>query len=264
MSRYTRQFHAAVIPASMLIFFSAGCAKEPATTMALAPSPGGAAGASASSSDEGGGQVSGVVGGGGRGVMGAGGGAQGVGGAAGGEDVGAGVGRSDFAAGGGGAAGSSLAKGGAAGGASNVARGGAGGGASSLAQSGSQLVAAARPQPKEFGGATGLQDIHFDFDKYVIRPEDAELLSADADWLREHPRAVILIEGHCDDRGTNEYNLALGNHRAESALKFLLSRGIARSRMSTLSYGEERPLCTEETEECWAQNRRAHFLVKHQ
>ena len=251
MSRYTRQFHAAVIPASMLIFFSAGCAKEPATTMALAPSPGGAAGASASSSDEGGGQVSGVVGRGGGGVVGAGGGGQGVGGA-GAEDVSGGVGRSDFSAGGGGAAGSSLARGGAA------------GGASSVAQSGSQLVAAARPQPKEFSGATGLQDIHFDFDKYVVRPEDTQLLSANAEWLREHPRAVILIEGHCDDRGTNEYNLALGNHRAESALKYLLSRGIARSRMTTLSYGEERPLCAEETEECWAQNRRAHFLVKRQ
>jgi len=183
--------------------------------------------------------------------VGAGGGAQGVGGA-GAEDVSGVGGRSDFAAGGGGAAGS------------NLARGGAAGGASSVAQSGSQLVAAARPQPKEFGGVTGLQDIHFDFDKYVIRPEDTQLLSANAEWLRDHPRAVILIEGHCDDRGTNEYNLALGNHRAESALKYLLSRGIARTRMSTLSYGEERPLCTEETEECWAQNRRAHFLVKRQ
>ena len=90
------------------------------------------------------------------------------------------------------------------------------------------------------------------------------LLSANAEWLREHPRAVILIEGHCDDRGTNEYNLALGNHRAESALKYLLSQGVARTRMTTISYGEERPLCTEETEECWAQNRRAHFLVKRQ
>jgi len=251
MSRYTRQFHAAVIPASMLIFFSAGCAKEPATSMALAPSPGGAAGTSASSSDEGGGQGSGVVGRGGGGVVGAGGGAQGVSGA-GAEDVSGGGGHSDFAAGGGGAAGSSLA------------RGGAGAGASSVAQSGQSMVAAARPQPKEFSGVTGLQDIHFDFDKYVIRPEDAQLLSANAEWLRDHPRAVILIEGHCDDRGTNEYNLALGNHRAESTLKYLLSRGVARTRMSTLSYGEERPLCTEETEECWAQNRRAHFLVKRQ
>jgi peptidoglycan-associated lipoprotein len=251
MSRYTRGFHAAVIPASMLIFFSAGCAKEPATSMALAPSPGGAAGTSASSSDEGGGQGSGVEGRGGGGVVGAGGGAQGVSGA-GAEDVSGDGGRSDFAAGGGGVAGSS------------VARGGAGAGASSVAQSGQSMVAAARPQPKEFSGVTGLQDIHFDFDKYVIRPEDAQLLSANAEWLRDHPRAVILIEGHCDDRGTNEYNLALGNHRAESALKYLLSRGVARTRMSTLSYGEERPLCTEETEECWAQNRRAHFLVKRQ
>jgi len=259
MSRYTWQLHAAVIPASMLILFSAGCAKEPATTMALAPSPGGAAGASASSSDEGGGQGGGVVGRGGGGVVGAGGGAQGMSGAGeqdvsgrGAQDAGGG-GRSDFAAGGGGAAGSSLA------------RGGGGAGASSVAQSGSgAMVAAARPQPKEFSGVTGLQDIHFDFDKYVIRSEDAQLLSANAEWLREHPRAVILIEGHCDDRGTNEYNLALGNHRAESALKYLLSRGIARTRMTTISYGEERPLCTEETEECWAQNRRAHFLVKRQ
>jgi len=233
MSRYTWQLHAAVIPASMLILFSAGCAKEPATSMALAPSPGGAAGTSASSSDEGGGQGGGVVGRGGGGVVGAGGGAQGVGGA--GAEDGSGRmgdgGRSDFAAGGGGAAGSTLARGGASAGQS---------------------------------GVTGLQDIHFDFDKYALRPEDAQLLSANAEWLREHPRAVILIEGHCDDRGTNEYNLALGNHRAESALKYLIAQGVARSRMSALSYGEERPLCTEETEECWARNRRAHFLVKRQ
>jgi peptidoglycan-associated lipoprotein len=74
----------------------------------------------------------------------------------------------------------------------------------------------------------------------------------------------VLIEGHCDERGTDEYNLALGERRARSAMNYLTSRGVAKERMSVVSYGEERPLCKEKTEACWAQNRRAHFLVKAQ
>jgi len=212
----------------MLVLILVGCAKEPATTMAMAPSPGGVSGAS--TSEEGDGQGGGVVGRGGAGVAGV------DAGRGGGQDVARGGAGSDFAAGAGGAG-----------------------------QSGSpSMVAAARPQPKEFSPVTALQDIHFDFDRYEIRSEDAEILSGNVEWLRDHPRARILIEGHCDDRGTNEYNLALGNHRAEAAMKYLLAQGIAKSRMTTISYGEERPLCTEETEDCWAKNRRAHFLVKRQ
>jgi peptidoglycan-associated lipoprotein len=258
MSRLTRSLSSAV-SASMLIFLFTGCAKEPATTMALAPSPGGTAGASASSADESGG-AGGVVG---RGGVGAG---------AGQDAVGPGGRRSDFAAGGvGGAGGLSAGGAGTAGGMAAGGVGGvggvtAGGGGQTVAGQGGSagMVAAARPQPKEFGAASGLQDIHFDFDRYEIRSEDAQVLTTNAEWLRGHPRALILIEGHCDDRGTNEYNLALGNHRAESALKYLIAQGVPKNRMTTISYGEERPLCTEETEDCWARNRRAHFLVKRQ
>jgi peptidoglycan-associated lipoprotein len=72
----------------------------------------------------------------------------------------------------------------------------------------------------------------------------------------------VLIEGHCDERGTNEYNLALGERRAKSTMNYLVSQGVQASRITIISYGEERPVCNEKTEECWAKNRRAHFLVK--
>ncbi len=77
------------------------------------------------------------------------------------------------------------------------------------------MVAAARPAPREYVEAADLHDIHFDFDKYEIRPADAKPLDANADWLKSNLRSLLLIEGHCDERGTNEYNLALGDHRAK-------------------------------------------------
>ncbi len=80
--------------------------------------------------------------------------------------------------------------------------------------------------------------------------------------MKENPDYLILIEGHCDERGTNEYNLALGERRAKSTMNFLVSQGVQANRITLISYGEERPLCTEHNEACWAQNRRAHFLVK--
>jgi peptidoglycan-associated lipoprotein len=80
--------------------------------------------------------------------------------------------------------------------------------------------------------------------------------------VKGHARALVLIEGHCDERGTNEYNLALGERRARAARDYLTSAGVPESRITIVSYGEERPLCTERTEVCWAQNRRAHFLIK--
>jgi peptidoglycan-associated lipoprotein len=123
-------------------------------------------------------------------------------------------------------------------------------------------VAAARPAPSEFTGVPDLVDIHFDFDKYVIRPRDAEVLQANARWLRANQNALLLIEGHCDERGTEEYNLALGERRAKAATDYLVAQGIAASRVTTISYGKERPQCTEHSEACWAKNRRAHFLVK--
>jgi peptidoglycan-associated lipoprotein len=121
--------------------------------------------------------------------------------------------------------------------------------------------ASARPNPSEFSVASELKDVHFDFDKYDIRPADAALLDADAAWLKTNTFPVLL-EGHCDERGTNEYNLALGERRAKATMNYLVAHGIAATRMTVVSYGEERPVCGEHSEACWAQNRRAHFLVK--
>ncbi len=106
-----------------------------------------------------------------------------------------------------------------------------------------------------------LKDIHFDFDRYNIRPGDAEILKENADILKKFPNLKIQIEGHCDERGTNEYNLALGERRANSAKNYLISLGISPDRISTISYGEERPLDPGHNEEAWAKNRRAHFVI---
>ncbi|MBI1734235.1 MAG: peptidoglycan-associated lipoprotein Pal [Candidatus Rokubacteria bacterium] len=107
-----------------------------------------------------------------------------------------------------------------------------------------------------------LKDVHFDFDKSEIRPDATKVLDASAAWLLEHPRSTVLVEGHCDERGTNAYNLALGDRRAHAATSYLISRGVPPTRFVTVSYGEERPVCTERAEACWWKNRRAHFLVK--
>jgi peptidoglycan-associated lipoprotein len=138
------------------------------------------------------------------------------------------------------------------------------GGEGAAGQAGAVSGSAARPAPESYAEVPDLHDIHFDFDQYVIRPSDTKVLDTNASWLRANPRTLLLIEGHCDERGTNEYNLALGQHRTTSTLNYLMAQGIAASRITTISYGEERPLCTEHTEECWARNRRAHFLVKAQ
>ena len=119
-----------------------------------------------------------------------------------------------------------------------------------------------RPAPKEFVAIDALKPIYFDFDKYDIRPGDRRILDANAQWLKEHANQLVLIEGHCDERGTNEYNLALGERRARAAMDYLTSKGIAGNRLQIISYGEERPLCHERNEACWARNRRDHFLVK--
>jgi peptidoglycan-associated lipoprotein len=122
--------------------------------------------------------------------------------------------------------------------------------------------AAARPSPKEFAAVDALKDVHFEFDKYDIRPEDAKTLDANASWLKSNAENLVLIEGHCDERGTNEYNLALGERRAKATMNYLVSQGIQANRITIISYGEERPVCNEKTDSCWAKNRRAHFLVK--
>lgn len=104
-----------------------------------------------------------------------------------------------------------------------------------------------------------LKDVHFDFDKYNIRPGDAEILKEDMKWFRAYPGKKVRIEGNCDERGTVEYNLALGQRRADSTKSFLVNLGVDQKLLSTISYGKEKPRCTEHNEGCWAINRNAHF-----
>ncbi len=106
-----------------------------------------------------------------------------------------------------------------------------------------------------------LGDVYFDFDKSELREDARERLARNAEWLRAHPEFEVTLEGHCDERGTNEYNLALGERRASAARDYMVSLGVAATRLRTISYGEERPQCTASEESCWSKNRRAHFLV---
>ena len=106
------------------------------------------------------------------------------------------------------------------------------------------------------------EDIYFEFDSIRLTPVAQEILKKKADWLRANPTAKVAIEGHCDSRGTNEYNLALGEGRAQSAKAFLVDLGINPSRLNTISYGEERPIDRAQTEEAWAKNRRDHFVIE--
>ena len=105
------------------------------------------------------------------------------------------------------------------------------------------------------------EDIQFEFDSIRLSSEAQEILRKKAQWLKANPAARVTIEGHCDNRGTNEYNLALGDRRAHSAQVFLIDLGIAESRVQTISFGEERPIDSADNEAAWAQNRRAHFVI---
>jgi peptidoglycan-associated lipoprotein len=107
-----------------------------------------------------------------------------------------------------------------------------------------------------------LVNIHFDFDKSDIKEADRAILQNIADFMKAYPAAKVEIQGHCDERGTNEYNLALGNRRAAAALAYLKTLGVSEDRFSTISYGKEKPLCTEAKEACWSQNRRGEFHLK--
>jgi len=107
-----------------------------------------------------------------------------------------------------------------------------------------------------------LEDIFFDFDKEIIRSDSKLILNRNVQLFKENPDMQIIIEGHTDERGTNEYNLALGERRARITKRYLVARGIAPERISTITYGEERLFCTEQTEECFQLNRRAHFVPK--
>jgi len=104
-------------------------------------------------------------------------------------------------------------------------------------------------------------DIHFDYDKYDIREDGKSVLKSVADYIIKNQTTRVLIEGHCDERGTSEYNIGLGDKRAKAAKDYLLSLGVPSSRISTISYGKEKPHCAEHAEECWAKNRRDQFVI---
>jgi peptidoglycan-associated lipoprotein len=107
--------------------------------------------------------------------------------------------------------------------------------------------------------ARNMEDIYFDYDKYDVRAAEQPSLQADAAFLKSHPGIRFTIEGHCDERGSAEYNLALGDNRANSVKQALVNLGVPPSSIKTISYGKEKPACTAANEACWQQNRRAHF-----
>jgi peptidoglycan-associated lipoprotein len=123
-------------------------------------------------------------------------------------------------------------------------------------------------QPKAQPGLTELfeqnvKDAFYDFNKSDIREDARQALTRTAEFLRSYPQVKVTIEGHCDDRGSTEYNLGLGERRAQAAKNYLISLGIPAGRLETVSWGKERPFCTEHTEDCWQQNRRGHFVMAH-
>lgn len=106
------------------------------------------------------------------------------------------------------------------------------------------------------------EDVYFEFDQFVLSDSAKAVLNKKAKWLKDHPNGKALIEGHCDERGSTEYNLALGQKRAEAAMQFILALGINPSRVSTISFGKEKPADPGQNESAWAKNRRAHFILK--
>jgi peptidoglycan-associated lipoprotein len=119
----------------------------------------------------------------------------------------------------------------------------------------------ARKTLEELNAERPLADVRFDYDQSTLDEEDRNTLQKDAEWLKRWSSTRVTIEGHCDARGTSEYNLALGERRANSVREYLTSLGIGADRMISVSRGEESPVCTEENEECWAQNRRGTFII---
>ena len=105
-----------------------------------------------------------------------------------------------------------------------------------------------------------VKDIFFAYDSYELSPEAESVIASNARFLQQHPAITFVIEGHCDERGSIEYNIALGEYRANAAKQALVAQGVSATRMSTISYGKEKPFCSESTEACWQKNRRAHFV----
>jgi peptidoglycan-associated lipoprotein len=112
-----------------------------------------------------------------------------------------------------------------------------------------------------YGAQGPLSDIHFGYNDYTIQDQDGSVLKSNAEWLQKYSQTKVQVEGHCDERGSEEYNIALGAKRAQAAKDYLVTLGVSGSRISTISYGKELPLCQEHDESCWSQNRRDHFAV---
>ncbi len=121
---------------------------------------------------------------------------------------------------------------------------------------------AAEERERAAAAEAGLKPIYFDFDQSFIRGDAKSVMKANADWLKANPKVKVKIEGNCDERGTIEYNQALGQRRAAAAKKYLTDLGIAGSRISLISYGKEKPVCTDQTEDCWQKNRRDDLVAQ--
>jgi len=132
---------------------------------------------------------------------------------------------------------------------------------SSGGNSGSSESGIQESRLRSFKVSTNLKDIHFKFDKYDLDSDSKRILQGNAEFLKSNQDLQVEIQGHSDERGTNNYNIALGERRAHSTKKYLVSQGVDSSNVNVISYGEEKPFCFSSDETCWFQNRRAHFMV---
>jgi peptidoglycan-associated lipoprotein len=133
--------------------------------------------------------------------------------------------------------------------------------AAAEAKAKAEAEAKAKAEEQERAAHAGLQPIYFDFDRSFVRDDAKTVMKANVEWLKANPKAKVRIEGNCDERGTKEYNQALGQRRATSAKKYLTDMGISAKRITLISYGKEKPVCSEGNENCWQKNRRDDFVT---